>query len=86
MSKIFLPLLFLFVIFTAAVATAGLWTSLGSLALKEVKPSKAYALDVVGLNVRVYEFDTQEQPVHHCILIFTESKYKAPVLQCWKKE
>jgi len=64
---------------------AGIWTTLGSLKLKEVKPNKTYALDVIGLNVRVYEFDTQEEPINHCILIFTESEYKAPVMQCWPK-
>ncbi|WP_456325033.1 hypothetical protein [Desulfonauticus submarinus] len=69
----------------STIASAGIWTSINSLTLREVKPSKTYALDVVGLNVRVYEFDTQEEPVHHCVVIFTESKYKAPVMQCWKK-
>ena len=78
-------LILMLILLFSTIALPGMWTSLNSLTLKEIKPTKTYTLDVVGLNVRVYEFDTQEKPIHHCILIFSESKYKAPVMQCWKK-
>ena len=83
MYKLVVSILVLFALVTSV--DAGIWTTLGSLKLKEVKPNKTYALDVIGLNVRVYEFDTQEEPINHCILIFTESEYKSPVMQCWPK-
>ena len=65
---------------------AGLWTTIQGARLKEVKPTKTYAVDVIGQNIRVYEFDTQEKPAHHCVIVFTESDYKAPVMQCWEKK
>lgn len=70
---------------TFSTTFAGLWTSIRGATLPEVKPTKVYQLDVVGQNVRVYEFDTQDSPVYHCIIIFSESQNKSPVMQCWPK-
>lgn len=70
---------------TFSTTFAGLWTSIRGATLQEVKPTKVYQLDVIGQNVRVYEFDTQDSPVYHCIIIFSESQNKSPVMQCWPK-
>ena len=77
--------LIVLVCFTLSTTSAGLWTTIRGATLPEVKPTKVYQLDVVGQNVRVYEFDTQDSPVYHCIVIFSESEKKSPVMQCWPK-
>jgi hypothetical protein len=64
---------------------AGLWTSFQGLQLPVVKCDKIYQLEVIGQNLRVYEFTTQCPPKRHCVIVFTGSEKKSPVMQCWPK-
>ena len=77
--------LIVLICFTFSTTSAGLLTSTRGATLPEVRPTKVYQLDVVGQNVRIYEFDTQDSPVYHCVVIFSESQNKSPVMQCWPK-
>lgn len=84
MKKVFLLVLGFCLLVPASFA--GLWTTIQRARLKKIKPTKTYAVDVIGQNIRVYEFDTQEKPIHHCIIVFTESDYKTPVMRYWEKK
>jgi len=67
-------------------ANAGMFTTISTWNDKEVKPDARYTLDTAGLNVRSYVFTVpNSKPAQQCVIIFTESKYKAPVMQCWNK-
>jgi hypothetical protein len=69
-----------------ATANAGVWTTVTTLADKTVKPDIRYTLDTAGLNVRSYVYTVpNSKPVQQCVIVFTESKYKAPVQNCWTK-
>lgn len=66
----------------AMTAYAGFLTSIGGFNAKEVKPDAFYTVDVVGQNVRVYEWTTQTEPKMKCVAMFTESATKSPSMQC----
>jgi len=66
----------------AATAYAGLLTSIGGFNAKEIKPDAFYTVDVVGQNVRVYEWTTQTEPKMKCVAMFTESANKSPQMHC----
>lgn len=51
----------------------------------ESKSAEFYTLDVVGENVRVYEFSPKADNNVTCVMVFTESTMKSPVMQCFKK-
>ena len=69
-----------------ASANAGVWTTVTTLADKTVKPDIRYTLDTAGLNVRSYVYTVpNSKPVQQCVIVFTESKYKAPVQNYWTK-
>jgi hypothetical protein len=63
-------------------ASAGMYTSIVGFGTKEIKPNETFTLDVIGENPRVYTFTTEKEPKLHCVIIFTEDKYKSPVMQC----
>jgi hypothetical protein len=70
----------------AISANAGMWTTATTLFDKEVKPDIRYTLDTAGLNVRSYVYTVpNSNPTQQCVIIFTESEYKAPVQNCWTK-
>ena len=69
----------------AVSAQAGVYTSAVGFFTKEIKPDATVALDTIGENVRLYEFTTTTEPKQKCVIIFSESKYKAPVMSCIKK-
>lgn len=81
MKKVLTVLILLCVV--SSIAFAGLFTSVSGFTLQEVEPDSVYALDTIGENPRVYEFTTKTEPKRKCVVIFTESKQKSPVLQCW---
>ena len=61
---------------------AGVYTSLTGLTMKSMPADKEWALDVVGEDVRVYEFVTKTAPHMKCVVIFSESSTKSPVMEC----
>jgi len=63
----------------------GVFTSLGGLVTKEIKPDETYTVDTIGENPRVYEFTPKANPNYTCIIVYTESNYKSPVMQCIPK-
>lgn len=77
-------LLFVVLVFSAFVtsANAGLYSSLTGLTMKSQPTDKEWALDVVGQDVRVYEFTTKTEPKMKCVTFFPESSSKSPVMQC----
>jgi len=64
---------------------AGIWTRLGGFGTKEIKPDSTYTIDTIGENPRVYEFTPRANPNYTCIIVYTESNYKSPVMQCIPK-
>lgn len=80
MKKILLSLLVL-----ASVSHAGLWTSAMSVGDQKIKPN-AFQLDTHGWNVRGYEFTPPSSNNTTCVVLFSESQYKSPVMQCFKKD
>ena len=74
-------------VFFAMPAFAGLWTTISGLSFKEIKPDALFTIDTAGQNPRAYVFTViNSKPIMQCVILYTESKYKAPVMQCWKKE
>ena len=69
MRKLIIALLFIVLLLNTVYA--GIWTRIRGFTLKEVKPDAVYALDVIGENVRVYEFTTRTEPRAKCIIIFS---------------
>ena len=77
--NILLPL----VLFTS-VATAGMWSTVTSMNLKEKKADAVYTLDTAGFNPRVYEFTTVDKKMK-CVLVSASSnENSSPALQCIK--
>jgi len=67
-------------------ANAGMFTTVTTLFDKQVKPDIQYTLDTAGLNVRSYVYTVPDsRPTQQCVIVFTESEYKAPVQNCWTK-
>ena len=66
----------------AVSANAGLYTSITGLTMKSQPTDKEWALDVIGEDVRVYEFTTKTAPQMKCVAFFPESTRKSPVMQC----
>jgi len=64
----------------------GVWTRIGGLGTKEIKPDHTYTLDTIGENPRIYEFTPRSNPNYTCIIVYTESNYKSPVMQCIPKD
>jgi hypothetical protein len=56
---------------------------MSTITLPEVKTVK-YTIDTVGMNPRVYEWDTKSG--RHCIAVFRDSSDSAGALQCYKKD
>ena len=83
MKKVLLGLM-AFVLLTVT-ANAGAWTSLMSISDKKVVPTP-FQLDTHGWNVRGYEFIPPNAPHKQCVILFSESKYKAPVMQCFDRK
>lgn len=70
----------------ALYANAGLFTTAATWNDLEVKPDIRYTLDVAGLNSRHYVYTVpKSKPTMQCEITFSESQYKAPVKNCWKK-
>jgi len=69
----------------ACLAEAGMWTRFQGWVAETRKPDAMYAVDTIGENVRVYEFTSKSQPNIICIVLFTESETKSPVMTCVKK-
>ncbi len=67
-------------------ATAGVWTTIGGLGTKEIKPDVTYTVDTIGQNPRVYEFTPKNNPDYICIIVYTEGSYKSPTMQCIPKK
>lgn len=80
MKKILLSLVAL-----GAIAHAGIFTTLQSVGDEKVKPVP-FQLDVYGWNARGYVFSVPSNQNKECIIIYTESDYKAPVMQCYDKK
>ena len=82
----FLKKLILSISIITVSASAGMWTTISGLSFKEIKPEAKFTIDTAGQNPRAYTFTVQgSKPTMQCVIIFTEGEYKAPVLQCWKK-
>ena len=75
----------IFILSSVIIVNAGVWTSLSGFGQKEIKPDTTYTLDTVGQNPRVYEFTPKNNQDYICIIVYTESDYKAPVMQCIPK-
>ncbi|MFK5937407.1 MAG: hypothetical protein QM497_03325 [Sulfurimonas sp.] len=71
----------------AATLDAGMYSMISGMAMKEVKPQASYTIDTLGVNPRVYEFNTKVEPIRHCIVLIASSdKMAAPAMQCYKIE
>lgn len=66
-------------------ANAGIFTSIQSAGDPKITP-KAFQLDTYGWNVRGYVFTVPSDSNKECVVLFTESEYKAPVMQCYDKK
>jgi len=64
-------------------ANAGLFSSLAGMSLEEKKPLKAYTLDTLGINPRVYEFKPVNAPDRLCVLVVGQGDSSRMVLQCF---
>jgi hypothetical protein len=74
-------------VFFTIPAFAGLWTTISGLSFKEIKPDARFTIDTAGQNPRAYVFTVlNSKPTMQCVIVYTESEYKAPVMQCWKKD
>jgi len=66
--------------------SAGMFSMVSGMSMKEIKPQAAYTIDTAGVNPRIYEFDTKIKPIMHCVvLIASSSDLSAPTLQCVPK-
>ena len=63
----------------------GVWTSVSGFGTKEINPDFTYTLDTIGENPRVYEFTPRQNQNYVCVVVYTEGKYKSPVMQCFPK-
>ena len=81
----FKKILFLGII--SGLAYAGFWTTISGLSFKEIKPDVMFTIDTAGQNPRAYVFTVpNSEPTMQCVIVYTESKYKAPVMNCWRKK
>ena len=70
----------------ALYANAGLFTTAATWNDLEVNPDARYTVNVAGLNARHYLYTVpNSKPTMQCEIVFSESKYRAPVKNCWKK-
>jgi hypothetical protein len=67
-------------------ATAGLFSTVSGLGMKEKKTDKEYTLDTAGMNPRVYEFTPVTAPHMQCILIVLNAVEPSSTLQCFSKK
>jgi hypothetical protein len=79
-----LKLLFTFILLNTFL-NAGVWTTIGGLGQKELKPDSTYTLDTLGQNPRVYEFTPLQNQDYTCIIVYTEGDYQSPTMQCIPK-
>lgn len=59
------------------------WNWISSVFKKEI-PTIEYTIDASGRNPRVYEFDTQGNPMMHCVVFLRPDTRTSPTMACVK--
>ena len=71
---------------TAQTLSAGMFSAVSGMGMKEIKAQQEYTVDTAGINPRVYEFTPQGAPEKYCILVVLTGDQPSSTLQCFDKK
>jgi hypothetical protein len=65
-------------------ASAGLFSTVSGMRLKEIKPTSSHTLDTVGFNPRIYEFTSSNKDMYYVLVFSSSDNSSTPTMQCVK--